>query len=116
MVKRNTTFNLPGDLIQRAKSYAAEQGTTLTTIVRRHLERVTGYKPASDAGDALAAFSKGRIGKQQAIEAAGVRDYAQLLVALGDRGLDLPRLPAHEEQEMTATFMALWGPAAELRS
>ena len=38
---RNTTFNLPDDLVARAKSYAATHGTTMTAIIREHLEAVT---------------------------------------------------------------------------
>jgi hypothetical protein len=115
MAKRNTTFNLPDDLIQHAKAYAAQHRTTLTTIVRQHLERVTGYIPAS-GDDPLVAFSKGRIGKEQAIERVGLRDYAELLVALGERDLDLPRLPPHEERELTDTFLRLWPGPGEARA
>jgi hypothetical protein len=115
MAKRNTTFNLPDDLIRRAKAYAAQHGTTLTTIVRQHLERVTGYTSKSDEDDPLVAFSKGLITKGKAIEQAGLRDYAELLVVLGERNLDLPRLPPHEEREMTDTFLRLWNVPAEAR-
>jgi len=40
MVLKNTTFNLPDDLVARAKAYAAAHGTTMTAIVREHLEAV----------------------------------------------------------------------------
>jgi plasmid stability protein len=43
---KNTTFNLPEDLVARAKAYAASHGTTMTAIVREHLTTVT-----SDHGD-----------------------------------------------------------------
>lgn len=36
---KNTTFNLPEELITRA--YAATHGTTMTAIIRKHLETVT---------------------------------------------------------------------------
>jgi hypothetical protein len=58
-----------------------------------------------DADDPLVAFSRGTIDKAEAIERAGLRDYAELLVALGDRGLELPSLPTHEVQEMTHNFL-----------
>jgi plasmid stability protein len=106
-MKRNTTFNLPEDLIQRAKVYAAEHDTTLTAIVRRHLEQVTGYATDAAREDPMLAFSKGEIGKAEAIQKAGLRDYAELLVALGQRGLSLPTLPPHEVREMTDTFLRL---------
>ena len=106
-MKRNTTFNLPDDLIQRAKVYAAEHDTTLTAIVRSHLEQVTGYVPDAGREDPLLAFSKGEIGKAEAIQKAGLRDYAELLMALGQRRLSLPTLPPHEVRAMTDTFLRL---------
>ena len=38
--KRNTTFNLDDELVQRGKAYAAAHGTTLTALVRDHLTKV----------------------------------------------------------------------------
>ena len=106
-MKRNTTFNLDDELVQLGKSYAAAHGTTLTALVRDHLTRVTGYRSNDSANDPLVAFSKGEIDKAQAIEQSGFRDYAELLVALGDRGLDLPRLPPHEINQMTENFLRI---------
>lgn len=106
-MKRNTTFNLDDELVQRGKAYAASHGTTLTALVRDHLAKVTGYQPNDGATDPLVAFSKGEIDKARAIEQAGLRDYAELLVALGDHGLDLPRLPPHEVKAMTESFVRL---------
>jgi plasmid stability protein len=104
-MKRNTTFNLDDELVQRGKAYAASHGTTLTALVRDHLTRVTGYRPNDGTNDPLVAFSRGEIDKAQAAEQAGVRDYAELLIALGKRGLDLPRLPPHEVDAMTENFL-----------
>lgn len=106
---RNTTLNLPDALVQRAKAYASQHGTTMTAIVREHLERVTGYKETeARADDPLLAFSEGRTSKEAAIRALGLRDYAQLLICLGERGLPLPKLPAHEVEAMADTFARLW--------
>ena len=59
---RNTTLNLPDSLVQHAKSYAAQHGTTLTAFLRDNLEQVTGYQAESPrADDPLAAFSEGRM-------------------------------------------------------
>jgi hypothetical protein len=106
-MKRNTTFNLDDELVQRGKAYAATHGTTLTALVRDHLEKVTGYRSNDGANDPLAAFSRGEIDKALAIEQAGLRDYAELLIALGDRGLDLPRIPPHELNAMTENFVRI---------
>ena len=105
---RNTTLNLPDDLVQRAKAYAAQHGTTMTALVREHLERVTGYdKEQARANDALLAFSEGRMSKETAIRALGLRDYAQLLISLGERNLPLPKAPAREIESMTGAFVGL---------
>jgi plasmid stability protein len=45
----NTTFNLPETLVAKARAYAAAHGTTITAIIRAHLEAVTGDN--ATAGD-----------------------------------------------------------------
>lgn len=106
---RNTTLNLPDALVQRAKAYASQHGTTMTALIRDHLERVTGYKdPQAPSNNPLVAFSEGRMSKEAAIRALGLRDYAQLLIRLGEHGLPLPKLPAHEVEAMADSFARLW--------
>jgi hypothetical protein len=105
---RNTTFNLPDDLVARAKAYAANNGTTLTAIVRNHLEAVTADDKVGATEDPLAAFSLGRMTKEQAIKALGLRDYAELLVRLGEADLPLPSLPGHEIENQATTFARIW--------
>src|SRR5690242_1972913 len=99
---RNTTLNLPADLIARAKSYAAAHGTTMTAIVREHLEAITsdGADPITD--DPLLAYSQGRLARNEAIRLLGLRDYTALLVALGDADLPMP-LP-HDVENQAVTF------------
>jgi plasmid stability protein len=104
---RNTTFNLPDDLVSRAKAYAAQHGTTVTAIIREHLEAVTA-RSSEPVDDALLAFSRGRLTKEQAVKALRLRDYAELLVALGDADLPLPTLPPHEVENQAATFARIW--------
>lgn len=105
---RNTTLNLPDDLVARAKSYAASHGTTMTAIVREHLEAVTsdGTSPVTD--DPLLAYSQGRLARNEAVRLLGLRDYAELLVALGDADLPMPLPPAHEVENQAVTFAKLW--------
>ena len=105
---RNTTFNLPDHLVARAKSYAAAHGTTMTAIVRQHLEAVTadGKNPIAD--DPLLAYSQGRLARNEAIRLLGLRDHAELLVALGDADLPMPMPPPHEVENQAVTFAKLW--------
>jgi predicted DNA-binding protein len=105
---RNTTLNLPDALVQRAKALATQNGTTMTALVREHLERITGYREAqAQADDPLMAFSEGRMGKEAAIRALGCRDYAQLLIRPGEHNLPFPKLPAYELESMADTFARL---------
>ena len=105
---KNTTFNLPEELVARAKAYAAAHGTTMTSIVREHLTAVT-----SDPGDAivvdpLVSYSRGLLARDEAIRLLGLRDYAELLVALGDADLPMPLPPPHEVENQATTFVKLW--------
>lgn len=77
---------------------------------------VVGLDPAprgenrtgGSAFDPLVAFSGGRIARDEAIRLLGLRDYAELLIALGDADLPMP-LPTPEEIEAQAsTFVMLW--------
>lgn len=90
---RNTTLNLPDSLVARVRTYAAAHGTTMTAIIRQHLEAITsdGEVPVTD--DPLMAYSQGRLSRADAIRLLGLRDYADLLVALGDADLPMPLPP-----------------------
>jgi hypothetical protein len=65
------------------------------------------------SGDPLRAFAEGWISKERAIDALGLHDYAQLLMALGERGLRPPRLPEEVLAPMVATFVRLLREARE---
>ncbi len=107
MRNKNTTLNLPEPLIRRAKAYAAAQGTTMTAIVRSHLEAITA-ESEQPIENALQAYATGSIRRDEAIRRVGVRDYAGLLVALGDAGLSPPRPPEHQIQNEATTFARIW--------
>ena len=107
MSKRNTTLNLPAPLIAKTKAYAAAHDTTMTAIVREHLEAVTAG--GVEAGNSpLQAYADGIITRDEAIRDVGVRDYAGLLVALGDAGLRPPWPAAHEIENEAAMFVRIW--------
>jgi plasmid stability protein len=105
---RNTTFNLPDELVARAKAYAAAHGTTVTAIIREHLEAVTSEGKRAVTDDPLVAYSQGRLARNEAIRLLGLRDYAELLVALGDADLPMPLPPPHDIENQAATFVKIW--------
>ena len=107
-MQRNTTLNLPDKLVSRAKAYAAEHGTTMTAIIRSHLEAVTSSGENPIAHDPLLAYSQGQLSRSEAIRMLGLRDYAELLVALGDADLPMPSAPPHEIENQATTFTKLW--------
>jgi hypothetical protein len=105
---KHTTINLPEELLARVETYAAEKRTTVTAIVREHLEAIVEPSRAPTDDDVLLAYSKGLLSRREAVRRLGLRDYASLLVALGDADLPLPLPPAHELEEQAATFVKLW--------
>ncbi len=74
----------------------------MTAIIRSHLEAVTA-EPERPANDPLQAYSTSLITRDEAIRRTGVRDYAELLVSLGDAGLAPPRPPEHQIERMGST-------------
>lgn len=98
-----TNLDLPETLLLRAKNYAQAHHTTLTALIIEQLEAVTDYKD----DDPLWKFSRGLLTKEQAISESGLRDYAQLLVAMGDADLPLPLLPEDEINRQAKEFAEL---------
>ena len=105
---KNTTFNLPDDLVARAKSYAADHGTTMTSIIREHLRAITSDPSETITSDPLVSYSRGVLARDEAIRLLGLRDYAELLISLGDADLPMPLPPLHEIENQAATFVNLW--------
>ena len=56
----------------------------------------------------LKQFSLGLVSKEHAIESLGLRDYADLLIALGAEGLPLPIATDAELAEQVKTFVLFW--------
>lgn len=108
MMLKNTTFNLPDELVARVKAYAARHGTTMTAIIREHFEAITSDTANISEEDPLLAFSKGQIARDEAIRTLGLRDYAEVLVALGDADLPMPLPPSHEIENQAVAFAKLW--------
>lgn len=107
-MQRNTTLNLPDALVQKAKAYAAANGTTMTAIIRSHLEAVTSDGSSPPQDDPLLAYSEGRLSRRETIRLMGLRDYAELLVRLGEADLPMPRPALHEIENQAVLFEKLW--------
>ena len=105
---KNTTFNLPPSLIARAKAYAAENGTSMTAMIRDHLEAITGTKDVSASDNPLFAYARGHVTREEALSSLGLRDHAELLVALGDLGLVPPRPAPNVVENEAALFERIW--------
>lgn len=80
----------------------------MTAIIREHFEAITSDTANNIEEDPLLAFSKGQIARDEAIRLLGLRDYAQLLVELGDADLPMPLPPAHEIENQAVAFAKLW--------
>ena len=72
--------------------------------VARKIERDLGKKSA--AGDPLARFSRGEIGRKQAMRALDV-SYGQLLDMLAERKLPLPEMPKQDIDRMANELVRL---------
>lgn len=67
-----------------------------------------GANPPPEPREAAAAFAAGSISSRDAMMALGLRDYAGLLVLLGDFGLEPPRPNDMAVEEQTETFERSW--------
>lgn len=56
----------------------------------------------------LLAYSKGLLSRSEAVKRLGLRDYAELLVALGDADLPMPLPSPDEVDRQVATFSEIW--------
>lgn len=77
------------------------------------VDAMTADPFAAAQDDVLHAFADGRLTKESAITALGLRDYAQLLLALGEAGLAPPKLPPAEIEAMQDMFVRLLREATE---
>ena len=99
-----TTLDLPDKLISKARSYALEHHTTFTALVIGQLEALTEFNDE----DPLLRFSRGLMTKEQTIAETGLRDYAELLVMMGDVDLPIPSLPQENIDRQVKEFTTLW--------
>jgi hypothetical protein len=64
--------------------------------------------PDGAADHPLQAYSRGHLSRSDAVRALGLRDYAELLVALGDADLPMPLASTEEIENQAASFAKLW--------
>ena len=64
----------------------------------------------------LEQYSRGRLSPRVAAEKLGLRDSADLLVALGDAGLPMPQPPEEEVREQASIFATLFRENREARA
>jgi HD-like signal output (HDOD) protein len=72
------------------------------------LKNTTAKLPEELVEGPLLAYSRGLMSRREAIRRLGLRDSADLLVALGDAGLSMPLPPANDLEDQAATFVKLW--------
>ncbi|HKK48303.1 MAG TPA: DUF6364 family protein [Alkalispirochaeta sp.] len=53
----NITLSARDDLIEQAREYAREHGTSLNQLIRDHLERLVGETPRDQAADEFVAVA-----------------------------------------------------------
>lgn len=106
--KRNTTLQLPEELIARTRAYAAAHGTTMTHLIQSHLEKITASAEADVGNDVLRLYSEGRLGTRDACRRLGLRDGSELLLALAERHLPVPLPPPHVIEAQAEEFVQLW--------
>jgi hypothetical protein len=80
------------------------------------IDHVDPAPPASSGSqrrplDILRAFAGGLTTREDAVSALGLRDYAELLVALGEHDLAPPRPTEHEVELQAVEFERVWSSA-----
>jgi hypothetical protein len=107
-VELSVTLILPDDLVGRVKAYAVEHRTTMNAMVRSHLAAVTSPEGNFVTDDPLLAYSQGQLAGSEAVRLLGLRDYSELLVALGDADLLMPLASPREIENQATSFVELW--------
>jgi hypothetical protein len=95
------TMNMDENLLQAAKLHALQHGTTVSDMIRELLAReLSGKKGATSTDDRklplytphqiLTAYSRGRLGVDEAAARLGLQGYRELAIAMADAELPLP--------------------------
>ncbi len=62
----NITLSARDELIEQAREYAREHGTSLNQLIRDHLERLVGETPRDQAADEFVAVARDMAGDSSA--------------------------------------------------
>jgi hypothetical protein len=87
------------------KIFSEEAGKVMAQLVKYGLPTDSKVETTRDV--LLLAYSNGLIRQRDAVEALGLRDSTELLVALGDANLPMPMPPADEIERQTDTFVKI---------
>jgi hypothetical protein len=66
----NITLSARDELIEQAREYAKEHGTSLNQLIRDHLERLVGVTPRDQAADEFVAVAREMGGDSAASQGA----------------------------------------------
>lgn len=92
-------------------------------LIREHFGDMAYEEPHNHQGmlkvikrEILERYSRGHLSARAAAGKLGLRDSADLLVALGDVGLPMPQPPAEEVRKQASTFATLFRENREART
>jgi len=97
----DATYEFPSDFLQLVPCnlYVGIDASVISELTRKMRE--------CKLEDQLLRFSRGLITKDQAIAESGLRDYAELLVAMGDADVPLPTLSQEQIDQQVKEFTKL---------
>jgi hypothetical protein len=87
------------------KIFSEEADKVMSLLVKYGLPTDAKVETVRDV--LLLAYSRGRIGQRDAVDALEMRDSTELLVALGDANLPMPMPPPDEIERQADTFVKL---------
>ncbi len=99
-----------GQVLEEARVSPVEitkNGRTFAYMISAEKYNELVQSKESHGSDPVELFCAGKISKERAISLMGFRDYSDLLIEVGERGLQLPKLPEDEIVAMKNVFLKL---------
>jgi prevent-host-death family protein len=97
-----------GQVLEESKISPVEitkNGRTFAYMISAEKYNDLVHSKESRGSDPVELFCAGKISKEQAVRMMGMRDYSDLLIEIGERGLQLPKLPENEIIAMKNVFL-----------